>query len=107
MDNAKIVKNILRHIEKIFKYTNDVDYNHFLNDIVLQDACLLNLSQIGENIVGLDDAFIENHKEIKWKEMKGMRNIIVHDYDGVNMRIVWDTIKCDLPVLKQQFENLL
>ena len=107
MDNFKLINNILKHIDKIVEYTKDVNYDEFAKDVKLQDACLLNLTQIGENVVGLDDEFLNNHQEIKWKEMKGMRNLIVHDYDGVNMKIVWDTISGDLPNLRDVLSKLM
>ena len=47
----------------------------------------MNLMQIGENAVKIDDEFMNKHTDIKWKEMKGLRNRIVHDYDGVNISI--------------------
>ncbi|MBR1454869.1 MAG: DUF86 domain-containing protein [Lachnospiraceae bacterium] len=107
MDNKKILKKIIKYIDKIILYVNDTNYSNFIKDEKLQDACLMNLSQIGESIVEIEDSFINEHKEIKWKEMKGMRNIIVHDYDGVNLRIVWDTIKYDLPELRDNLYKLL
>ena len=55
----------------------------------------------------IDDDYIKEHSDIKWKEMKGLRNRIVHDYDGVNIKIVWDTMKVDLPILKEQLSKLL
>ena len=106
MDNLKLVQNILKHINKILNYTKNLNYEDFVRDVKLQDACLLNLTQIGENVAGLDDSFLEEHNNIKWKEIKGMRNLIVHDYDGVNMRIVWETIKDDLESLKNNLSKL-
>ena len=67
----------------------------------------MNFTEIGESVNSIDYEFIEKHKEIDWKQIKGMRNIIVHDYDGVNMKIVWDTIQSDLPLLKQKLTLLL
>ena len=107
MDNKKILKKIIKYIDKIILYVNDTNYSNFIKDEKLQDACLMNLSQLGESIVEIEDSFINEHKEIKWKEMKGMRNIIVHDYDGVNLRIVWYTIKYDLPELRDNLYKLL
>lgn len=73
----------------------------------MQDACFMNLTQIGENVVKLDDDFISKYKDIKWNEMKGLRNRIVHDYDGVEIQIIWDTIKDDLPKLKKQLQAII
>ena len=107
MDNKKIINKIINYIDKINVYINDVNYSEFVNDMKVQDACLMNLSQIGESITQIEDSFLKEHSEINWNEIKGMRNIIIHDYDGVNIRIVWDTIKFDLPELKEKLKKLL
>lgn len=107
MDNTKIISKIIKYIDKINTYINDINYTDFANDTKVQDACLMNLSQIGENITQIEYSFLKEHSEINWNEIKGMRNIIVHDYDGVNLRIVWDTIKFDLPILKEKLKKLL
>lgn len=107
MDNTKIISKIIKYIDKINTYINDINYTDFANDTKVQDACLMNLSQIGENITQIESSFLKEHSEINWNEIKGMRNIIVHDYDGVNLRIVWDTIKFDLPILNEKLKKLL
>ena len=67
------------------------------------EACVFNLMQIGELAKSsLSDEFKEEIKTIPWKQLYGMRNRIVHGYDGVDMSIVWDTINEDLPVLKYE-----
>ena len=85
----------------------DIDYDKFISDGLVQDACFMNLTQIGENVVKLDDDFISKYKDIKWNEMKGLRNRIVHDYDGVEIQIIWETIKDDLPKLKKQLQAII
>ena len=107
MDNIKAIKNILKHIDKIIEFTNNIDYEEFISDNMIQDACFLNLMQIGETTIKIDDSYMKKYVDIKWKEMKGLRNRIVHDYDGVNINIIWDTIKNDLPILKDQLERVI
>lgn len=106
MDNKKAIENIIKAIDKITEFTANIDYDKFESNGMIQDACLMNLTQIGENAAKVDDSYINNHNEIKWKDMRGLRNIIIHDYDGVNIGIVWDTIKNDLPTLKKQLLGL-
>ena len=106
MDNIKVIKNIIKCIDKIINFTKDIDYEEFKSNYLVQDACFMNLMQIGENATKIGDDYMNNYTEIKWKEMKGLRNRIVHDYDGVNICIVWDTIKNDLPTLKEQLIKL-
>ena len=107
MDNIKAIKKIIKCIDKIIDFTNDIEYEKFISNNMIQDACFMNLMQIGENATKIDDDYIRNNNEIKWKEIKGLRNRIVHDYDGVNINIVWDTIKKDLPNLREQLMKLI
>jgi len=64
--------------------------------------------QVGELAkTSLSDEFKAEIKSIPWKQLYGMRNRIVHGYDGVDMQIVWDTISEDLPKLKDEIQNLI
>ena len=107
MDNKYLLSKIVKYIDRVIKYTIDVNYDDFVSESKIQDACFMNLTQIGENAAKIDDDFEKKHPYIKWKEMKGLRNKIVHDYDGINVGIIWDTIKNDLPVLKDQLVKLM
>ena len=66
---------------------------------MLVEACVFNLSQIGELVRHLDKDFIEQHSDIPWAQMRGLRNRIIHDYEGVNLMLVWEIIKYDIPTL--------
>ena len=66
---------------------------------MLVEACVFNLSQIGELVRHLDRDFIEQHSNIPWAQMRGLRNRIIHDYEGVNLMLVWEIIKYDIPTL--------
>ena len=66
---------------------------------MLAEACVFNLSQIGELVRHLDRDFIEQHSDIPWAQMRGLRNRIIHDYEGVNLMLVWEIIKYDIPTL--------
>ncbi len=71
------------------------------------EACVFNLGQIGEAVTKLDDDFLAANVNIPWRQMKGLRNRIVHDYDGVNPVLVWEIIQNDLPVLKEKLEKII
>lgn len=71
------------------------------------EACVFNLSQMGELCRIVDAAFAEGHPEIPWREMNGLRNRIVHDYEGVNLRLVWEIISGDIPDLRNILKELL
>ena len=106
MKNDVIVKKIIGYAEKIISYCVDKDYEAFSNDTMLVEACVFNLSQIGELVRHLDDEFIEQHSHIPWAQMRGLRNRIIHDYEGVNLVLVWDIIKYDIPELREELIKL-
>ena len=77
-------------------------------DSMRVEACVFNLMQIGELAkVSVTDEFKATVRTIPWKQLYGMRNRIVHGYSGVNMNIVWDTIREDLPLLKAEIEKYI
>ena len=83
------------------------DYEYFSKDAKTMAACVLNLSQIGELAGRLDDNFIEANNQIPWRKMKGLRNRIVHDYEGIKLNIVWDVLVDFLPELIEKISGLI
>lgn len=67
---------------------------------------MFNLSQIGELANKLDDSYRQQYANIAWKQIYGLWNRIVHDYDGVNLKLVWEIIEYDLPELKDNLRQL-
>ena len=94
-----VVQKMAGYVEKIIAYCEDCTYESFAADSKLVEACVFNLSQIGELCRKTEDAFISKQPEIPWREMYGLRNRIVHDYEGVNLMLVWEIISEDLPEL--------
>lgn len=106
MKNKIIVEKILKYISKILDYSKDITYDDFINNPILVDACVFNLSQIGELANKIDMDFEENNSSIPWRVLYGLRNKIVHDYEGVNLVLIWDIVKEDLPDLNDQLNEL-
>jgi uncharacterized protein with HEPN domain len=100
--------NILESINNIIDFTKDFkSVEEFNKDRLHFDATIMNFIVIGEMTSKLSDEFKEKHVEIKWHEMYGFRNIMAHDYFGIDDAIVWDTIQEDIPELKIQIEKIL
>ncbi|NYB74354.1 DUF86 domain-containing protein [Sedimentibacter hydroxybenzoicus DSM 7310] len=76
-----------------------------MNSMMIE-ACIFNLSQIGELVNKLDKEYILKYPEVPWKKMKGLRNRIIHDYEGVNLKLIWEIIYIDIKSLKEQLLNL-
>jgi len=107
MRNNIIIEKLLGYIDKIQKYCNGLDYEKFTSNDIVVEACVFNLSQIGELANKIDTEFEKAHSNIPWKQLYGLRNRIVHDYEGVNLKLVWEIIGSDLEELKQTLESLL
>ena len=106
MKNEIIVQKLMSYTEKIIGYCNGVSYEQFSADSKLAEACVFNLSQMGELANRLDHAFAAAHPEIPWQYLYGLRNRIVHDYEGVNLMLIWQIIQEDLPVLLEQLRKI-
>ncbi len=100
MRNDIIVGKLLGYTDKILNYCLGLDYDRFCRDTKLVEACVFNLSQMGELSNRVDEAFAQAHPEVPWRYLYGLRNRIVHDYEGVNLRLIWQIIEEDLPQLK-------
>ena len=99
MRNEIIIDKMLGYASRVIGYCADCTFESFSADTKTVEACVFNLSQIGELCHMADETFTAAHPEIPWHEMYGLRNRIVHDYDGVNLLLVWQIIREDLPEL--------
>lgn len=106
MKHDVIISKMLGYVEKILKYCDGMSYEEFVKNELVMEACVFNLSQIGELANKLDDEYKQDHKNIAWNQIYGLRNRIVHDYEGVNLKLVWEIIECDLPELRDNLKKL-
>lgn len=107
MRNEIILQKLQSYAEKIIAYCYGYSYDSFIQDTKLVEACVFNLSQMGELCNAADDDYVKLHPQIPWNEMYGLRNRIVHDYEGVNMMLVWEIITGDLPDLCSAIHTVL
>ncbi len=101
--------NIIEYIEKISLYSNSFENPETLyetNDQMNYNAILSLLAQIGENSTKLSDE-TKNEYPYPWKDVAGLRNRIAHDYTGINIFIVFQTIKYSLPSLKEKAYQII
>ena len=101
------LEDIKDSIRKIEKYTHGVNFNEFSRDEKLIDAVVRNLSIIGEAVINMPKEIKTQNQDVAWKEIKGMRNKVIHEYFGIDEDILWKTIQEDLPVFKKQIAKLL
>jgi uncharacterized protein with HEPN domain len=105
--NPKIlIGHILDSIQDIEKYANHTTKEKFVGMKMMQDAIIRRIEIIGEAVKNLSLPFRKLYPHIEWKDMAGMRDMLIHEYFGVNINVVWKTIQKDIPKLKQQMEEL-
>jgi len=101
------LKHILESIELIEKYTRKVSQDEFFHNIQIQDAIIRRLEIIGEATKNLPMAFRNKYPTIPWKKIAGMRDIIIHEYFGLDLKLVWKIVKKNLPELKVKILKIL
>lgn len=105
-DYRERLLDILEAIERIEKYAAQ-GREDFENDELVQTWIVHHLQIIGEAARALPGNFIDQHPEIDWSEIIGMRNILVHNYFGVDVDVVWAVVERDLPDLKLKIQAIL
>jgi uncharacterized protein with HEPN domain len=101
------VEDILESIGLIESYISNMNFDDFQKDRRTIDAVVRNLEIIGEASRSIPEEIKNNHPEIDWKGITGLRNRIAHEYFGISVSIVWEIIKSDLPALKEKIKHLL
>lgn len=72
-----------------------------------QQAVILSVVQLGENVKKLTDGLKSKYSKVLWREVSDMRNLLVHDYDGADFSVLWDAMVNDIPELKNYCEKIL
>ena len=105
-DDAVYLRHILECIRRIDDNTRE-GRTQFLHSQTVQDAALRNLQTLSESTQHLSETLKARHPEIEWKRIAEFRNILVHDYLGIDMERIWEIIQRDLPPLKRAVSEIL
>lgn len=98
--------HILESIELISRWLDGVDKDRFLKSELLQEAVIRRLEVIGEAAKHVSSQLKEQHPEVPWKEMSGMRDVLIHEYFGVDLEQVWETATKDVPEVARQIRTI-
>lgn len=105
-DKASLI-DILESARIILDHVANKTLDEFVSDLQCQDAVIRRLEIIGEAARRVSDAAREIYKELPWASMIQMRNLLIHQYDGIDIYIVYETAVSDLPDLINTIEKLL
>jgi uncharacterized protein with HEPN domain len=105
-DDRLYLTHIKEAIDKINSYTN-AGYDQFVNDPKTQDAVIRNFEIIGEASKQLSEQTKKLGGDIPWRDIAGLRDVLIHDYMGVDIKEVWNVVTNHLPVLEKAIDKLL
>ena len=100
-DALVYVADVLECIGKIEEYTSGTGWDDFSKNTQTQDAVFRRLEVIGEAVKGIGQEIRAKHPDVPWKEIAGMRDVLIHGYFGVKPERIWKVIEEDLPQLKK------
>ena len=106
-DYKVYLEDILEAAGRVLKFTSGLAFSDFVRDLKTHDAVIRNLEIIGEAIKKVPEEVRKEHPKVEWKKIGSLRDILIHEYFGVDDEILWDIVQHKLPKLKNQVESLL
>ena len=102
-----ILQKASSYIGDVAQYIHGLSFEQFMTDKKTISACAFSVSQIGELAKEISEDTQEKHDYIPWKSIRGMRNKIVHDYENIDLTVLWGTITKSLPELAKHIDSVL
>ncbi len=106
-DYKVYLDDIAQAVRKINSYVSALNQKQFSEDERTIDAVVRNLEVVGEAVKNLPDEIRKKHPEVDWKKIAGLRDILIHEYYGIDIEIIWDIITNKLPALAKQIGVML
>lgn len=100
------LNDMLHACEKVSRFTAEGTFASFRDDERTVDAVLRNLEIIGEAARQIPEPFRKLHERIDWRRLTAMRNLLIHNYSGIDLDIVWDIVRNKIPVLNQALRQV-
>ncbi|MDP1854286.1 MAG: DUF86 domain-containing protein [Candidatus Omnitrophota bacterium] len=106
-DYRDYIKDILVSTNEINSFIEGMDFNDFAKDKKTINAVVRSIEVIGEAAKNIPVALRHRYPDIPWKKMSGMRNKLIHEYFGVDVEILWKTVKEEIPILAHSIKEVL
>lgn len=106
-DSRVYFEDMLTSIEKVKRYVGSLTFEQFAHDEMRVDAVIRNLEVMGEAARSIPPEVRERYPSIEWRKVVGLRNILIHEYSGVDIEILWDIVKAKLPQLEREVRRAL
>jgi len=107
MRKRDYLQDIRDSIKDIEDFTRNMDFEDFARDRKTINAVIRSIEVIGETAKHIPKSIRDKYPSITWRKMAGMRDKLIHEYFGVDIKILWKTIKKDIPPLKPLIQNIL
>ena len=101
------LRDILEAVRKIERYSEDISFEEFVNDELIQDGIVRNLEIIGEAVKHIPEDAKKDYPEVEWRKIAGLRDILIHAYFGIDVEVIWDIVKNKIPNLKEKIKKIL
>ena len=106
-DDKLYLDDIWEAAGRIEKYTKGLTLEKLKKDDLVLDGVVRNLEIIGEAAKNIPAQIKEKHPEVEWRKITGLRDILAHEYFGIDLEVVWDIVKNKLPILRTQVGRIL
>ena len=101
------ITKMIEYINKSLKYTDKYTFEDFIKDEKTVDATVFSISQIGELVKNISQETMKKYSNIEWNMIKGLRNRIVHDYEGISLKNIWYILQNDILDLKESLQQII
>ena len=101
-----LIQDIIEAAQRIDSYTSGITYDSFIASDMVKDAVVRNFEIIGEASGRLSDSLQQKHNSIEWRKLKAFRNLLIHQYFGVDYALVWDIIQNFMPTTLAQLQQI-
>jgi len=103
-DDSIYIDYMIDCIDRIDEYTQ-TGREGFMSSSLIQDAVIRNLQTLSESSQRLSDSFKDQQLSIPWRDIAGFRNILVHDYLGLDLEVIWSVVEIDLPGIREALNH--